>query len=86
MKRITFNSKFFFVNASRCQFHQHSKSSFYADILGPKSTHLKCKYKKLSAKLVNKKAGRKMLVKLTTILIISVCVIYLLSLAEIATN
>ncbi len=39
----------------RCQFHQHFKSSVCANILAPKSTNLKCKYKKAVCKTFEQK-------------------------------
>jgi hypothetical protein len=45
--------------------HQHFTPSFCANILAPKRTNLKCKYKKLLTKLLSEKAAGKMSAKLS---------------------
>ncbi len=47
------------------QFDQHFMSAFAPIFLCQKSSNLKCKYKKLTSKLLYEKAARKMLVQLT---------------------
>ncbi len=44
------------ANDARCQFQQHFKSSFCADNFAPKSTNLKCNYKKAAHKTFAQKS------------------------------
>jgi hypothetical protein len=54
-----------YLDNIRCQYHQHSKSIFWTNILTLKSTNLKFKYKKAVYETFLQKAAHKMLVNLT---------------------